>query len=172
MLFSVKIKPSITKKHGVLLQLHRLFYFFTLFWNGGFWWKSLIFCRGALNICKTDKYKNMMDWTSTVLGKIMRQRCFKKSSKEQGTVFSQMRLKLLFTVQFRVKFATVRFTADIFCGNLRSPSLHSLATGSESRPQSFHEAVNVAERVVERHWSDSQHAGLPHVTLSNTESQS
>lgn len=49
-----------------------------------------------------------------------------------------------------------------FCVDLQSLSL--LAAGSESRTQSLYKAVNVAEGVVERHWSDSQHAGFPHVT--------
>lgn len=44
----------------------------------------------------------------------------------------------------------------------------SLAAGGEGGSQRLHEAVDVAEGVVERHRSDSQHAGLPHVALSHT----
>lgn len=43
----------------------------------------------------------------------------------------------------------------------------SLAAGGEGVSQHLHEAVDVAEAVVERHRSDSQHAGLPHVALSH-----
>lgn len=41
----------------------------------------------------------------------------------------------------------------------------SLAAGPESRSQRLDEAVDVGEGVVERHRSDPQHAGLPHVAL-------
>jgi len=45
------------------------------------------------------------------------------------------------------------------------------AAGSESVSQSFYEAMNVGEGVVERHRSDPQHAGLPHVTLNKDKHQ-
>lgn len=45
------------------------------------------------------------------------------------------------------------------------------AAGSESVSQSFYEAMNVGEGVVQRHRSDPQHAGLPHVTLNKDKHQ-
>lgn len=41
----------------------------------------------------------------------------------------------------------------------------------KSCSQCLYEAVNVTEGVVERHWCDSHHIGLPYVTLGERKYQ-